>query len=561
MSSSSLTELLEKYPLTMTYSYGTAGFRYKANLMPPVMLRVGLAMALLSDAVDKKEGQKMGVMITASHNDESYNGLKICNPDGNMIDAQQEKLLVEWVNETDLAKWQRVFQDKLSAGKTSTIVMGRDTRRHSLNLASLLQQGAQLAGLSVKDVGVVTTPMLHHIVLHSNPSCLVGATKPAPSRYGYIQQLAAAYQAVAKEAKQLVKKTPTSNEKKRSHFVLAPLQVDGACGVGYPGVVELDSVLGGGQFIPRNGPGQGPLNSNCGSEHVQKQLKPPVWYDHPPPADPQSSSSSSSSHDLSYCCSLDGDADRIVFFAPEPWLLLDGDKISTLIAYFFQRYLQEDALADSNLSMGVVQTAYANGASTQYLQETLGLQVEITKTGVKHLHHAALEFDIGIYFEANGHGTVVFSKKYHDHAAKVAGSFPILQQLTQLIHPAVGDALSDLLLVDALLRALEWDLSDWDRLYQDFPSRQMKVQVKDRTVIQCNANETQALAPTGLQDALSAAAAAIPGGRCFVRPSGTEDVVRVYAEAMARKDADKLATQAAQIVYDTCQGVGPMPKI
>ena len=27
-------------------------------------------------------------------------------------------------------------------------------------------------------------------------------------------------------------------------------------------------------------------------------------------------------------------------------------------------------------------------------------------TGVKHLHHKAEEFDIGVYFEANGHGTV-----------------------------------------------------------------------------------------------------------------------------------------------------------
>jgi hypothetical protein len=27
-------------------------------------------------------------------------------------------------------------------------------------------------------------------------------------------------------------------------------------------------------------------------------------------------------------------------------------------------------------------------------------------TGVKHLHHEAQKFDIGVYFEANGHGTV-----------------------------------------------------------------------------------------------------------------------------------------------------------
>jgi phosphoacetylglucosamine mutase len=29
---------------------------------------------------------------------------------------------------------------------------------------------------------------------------------------------------------------------------------------------------------------------------------------------------------------------------------------------------------------------------------------------VKYLHHKALEFDIGVYFEANGHGTVVFKE-------------------------------------------------------------------------------------------------------------------------------------------------------
>ena len=60
-----------------------------------------------------------------------------------------------------------------------------------------------------------------------------------------------------------------------------------------------------------------------------------------------------------------------------------------------------------NLSLGSVQTAYANGASTQYLKNTLGLKVVCVATGVKHLHHAAKEFDIGLYYEANGHGTIL----------------------------------------------------------------------------------------------------------------------------------------------------------
>ena len=60
------------------------------------------------------------------------------------------------------------------------------------------------------------------------------------------------------------------------------------------------------------------------------------------------------------------------------------------------------------IQVGIVQTAYANGASTQYIREQLRLETVVTPTGVKHLHAAAERFDIGIYFEANGHGTVLF---------------------------------------------------------------------------------------------------------------------------------------------------------
>ena len=61
--------------------------------------------------------------------------------------------------------------------------------------------------------------------------------------------------------------------------------------------------------------------------------------------------------------------------------------------------------------LGVVQTAYANGASTRFLKN-LGIEVSFTPTGVKYLHKKAAQYDIGIYFEANGHGTVLFSDQF-----------------------------------------------------------------------------------------------------------------------------------------------------
>jgi phosphoacetylglucosamine mutase len=123
--------------------------------------------------------------------------------------------------------------------------------------------------------------------------------------------------------------------------------------------------------------------------------------------------------------------------------------------------------------------------------------VLLAKTGVKHVHHKAVECcDVGVYFEANGHGTVVFGPKYFEflyqaeqslrttpHSGNTAASVAMrrLQLLPSLINQAVGDALSDMLLVDVILTLNHWTLHDWNEaLYTDLPSVQSKVQVPDR---------------------------------------------------------------------------------
>jgi phosphoacetylglucosamine mutase len=78
------------------------------------------------------------------------------------------------------------------------------------------------------------------------------------------------------------------------------------------------------------------------------------------------------------------------------------------------------------------------------------------------------------------------------------------------------------------------------------------------SIIEVNENETRSICPPELQVALDKAMEDIPG-RCFVRPSGTENVIRVYAEAKTSQDADALATKAAQHVYSLCGGVDEVP--
>lgn len=109
-----------------------------------------------------------------------------------------------------------------------------------------------------------------------------------------------------------------------------------------------------------------------------------------------------------------------------------------------------------------------------------------TETGVKYLHHKAQEYDIGVYFEANGHGTVVYSQQairlVKDSAEKLTNGRKVAAQrlwdVMELTNQAVGDALSDFLLVETVLRAKGWSAKDWEASYADLPSRLLKVSIQ-----------------------------------------------------------------------------------
>lgn len=134
-----------------------------------------------------------------------------------------------------------------------------------------------------------------------------------------------------------------------------------------------------------------------------------------------------------------------------------------------------------------------------------------------------------------------------------------------------------------------------------------QVKVADRSVVTTADAERRTMAPAGLQALIDAAIAAAPSGelgitgictsaaashlhdlrctlapchsfppvrltaqgqwqpshshagRAFVRPSGTEDVVRVYAEAATQPAANDLAVAIARHVHALAAGVGPPP--
>lgn len=116
-----------------------------------------------------------------------------------------------------------------------------------------------------------------------------------------------------------------------------------------------------------------------------------------------------------------------------------------------------------------------------------------------------------MYFEANGHGTVLFSEATHEKLKSYEPNTPAqstahehLVSLTDLINQTVGDALSDMLLVEVVLAHKSYSAAEWDSLYADLPNRLVKVVVANRNAFTTTDAERRLVSPNGMQDKIDA---------------------------------------------------------
>ena len=63
----------------------------------------------------------------------------------------------------------------------------------------------------------------------------------------------------------------------------------------------------------------------------------------------------------------------------------------------------------------------------------------------------------------------------------------------------------------------------------------------DRTIFKTTWDERRLVEPLELQDFIDGVNKSVTDGHSFVRPSGTEDVLRLYTEAKTSKEVDRIA--------------------
>ncbi|OWB64202.1 phosphoacetylglucosamine mutase activity protein [[Candida] boidinii] len=545
---SQLQSYFNLYPKDKTdkFVYGTAGFRMHNSKLDSIVFRTGILAVLRSKYL---RSQTIGIMITASHNPPQDNGIKMVDPMGEMLNQNWESFATKLSNCNEFNEFVDVINEIVSLNnidlsKPAKVIIARDSRESGERLLKCVIDGISSINGDYQDFGLLTTPQLHYLTRSCNDSSFGKATEN-----GYYEKLSSSFISILEL---------WNAPKEITDIKSIDITIDAANGIGASTIEKLSPFLKDIiNFTVINSKYNEPsaLNVDCGADFVKTNQKLPSFG-----SGSGSGSSPFTSNQL--YCSFDGDADRIVFYYYDEttgFHLLDGDRIATLLALFINSLLEN---LDTDLKLGIVQTAYANGSSTNFIKDKLKLPVSFTPTGVKHLHHeASKNYDIGIYFEANGHGTVLFSNKFietlknykienkNNNQDLEFKSLETLQILIDLINQTVGDSISDLLTVLVALRLpIEKSPQDWFANYKDLPNKLLKVKVKDRLAFKTTNAERTLVEPAGLQDKIDQLVSKYPNGRSFVRASGTEDAVRVYAEADTKEHCLELADSVADLV-------------
>jgi phosphoacetylglucosamine mutase len=305
------TELLGKFgEPKKQLAYGTAGFRERHDLpLEYVFFRMGLLAVLRKCSL---KGSCIGAVITASHNHEVDNGIKLVDWDGGMLSQQWEPFAVQLTN-CPIADFRAQFEtivrecgiDVAPFAQTGVILIGRDTRPHSLGFHQCMEQGVRLLGATCADLGEVTTPILHFVVRDMN---FTGSGSPSSSPFSANYWLDRYNQTMTNGYCALLRTAPTST------LPEARIIVDASFGVGSISLTNFltyfnaQRTSGSAGTMPgliidiRNPARTGSVNEHCGAEHAQKLQLPPAGVSAETDAD-------------QLMCSFDGDGDRIVFHA------------------------------------------------------------------------------------------------------------------------------------------------------------------------------------------------------------------------------------------------------
>ena len=260
--------------------------------------------------------------------------------------------------------------------------------------------------------------------------------------------------------------------------------LDCANGATYQVAPLIFARLGADVDVISNEPDGVNINAGCGSTHPDQLVE----------------SISRGSYDVGFA--FDGDGDRVVA-VDRTGALVDGDEMIAQLAL----HLRERG----ELGGGVVVTVMSNYGFHQAMNKA-GIEVATTPVGDKHVVEELLKRGWKVGGEQSGH---VIDARFTPSGDGIAAALLLLESLG-------GRDLSEVEVVEKL------------------PQRLVNVVVSNRDGLEQS---------SAIREAVEAEARALDGrGRVLVRPSGTEPLVRVMAEAPSESECDAVVGRLSAVV-------------
>ena len=502
----------------MKYSYGTAGFRYPVKTIIEICESDDFAIAILTvmTLINLQKGDKtLGIMITASHNPSTDNGVKIINHNGGMLSNKYEKIITNIVNNNYDKK---LLFDKENS-KNYDIIIGYDTRYSGKNILypiieNNLKRNIGKSKINIINAGICTTPEFHVKVFNRNVELI---TNDYTHFYG--NQYLLKYSNLILDNSYILY-TRSLIEKYKIDF--SNVVIDCANGVGYctlSRIFEYYDYNISPLFLNTYVEDDTFLNKNCGSDYIQNCI-----------INNEKININCINDDKLYV-SLDGDADRILFYVKNGnnIKMMDGDFMIALIIKSIYNDILSNINSYNHVTIGVIYTPYTNSGLLDFIDRNcvnVHNKCSIIKTkvptGVKNLMAQTDKTDISICFEPNGHGTVIVNNHHN---------IPNIIIISQLFNKFVGDGIMNLFGIMYILKYMNFSYDFFSSLYTPRETILKKINVQDKNKYVTNECGDILLEPINVAKNINNTINEyFKGCRCFVRPSGTENILRLYIE-------------------------------
>jgi phosphoacetylglucosamine mutase len=332
-------------------NYGTSGFRAISNSIIDISFKIGKTVSYLCH----KNKKNYGIMITASHNHHTDNGVKIVDNNGFMITTEEEDVLIKYVI-TD----NNILKIDNDINNIYTIFIGYDTRKSSPIILSEIISGINNYGnIKIINFGLCTTPEHHSLIIDSEYNNKILNLMEYENNFELTLDCANGVGSILFESLLYTSRN-----------------------------VSWDSI-----FLTNNNYNNYELlNEKCGTDYYINNINNIFELEN------------------GLYAAVDGDADRSIFFTIKEYKIenmYDGDYLSLIYLKYLVNFCKVE---QSNIC--VVYTSYSNTGYIEYLKKNYDqINIKCSKTGVKNCDKIARnENDFGIYFENNGHGTFLNNK-------------------------------------------------------------------------------------------------------------------------------------------------------